>query len=147
MFILYYAAMATITPPVAITSFAAASIAEASPLRVGFRSMKVGLVAYILPFVFIYNPAILLYGNVFSVIAAAAAAIIGSGILAMGLEGWFFGMKTSIPVRVILIASGILTVIGNLTTIIISGVLMLLVVIIYLGIKFMEKGKMENEEI
>ncbi|HPJ20962.1 MAG TPA: TRAP transporter fused permease subunit [Clostridia bacterium] len=143
LFILYYAAMATITPPVAITSFAAASIADASPLRVGFRSMKVGMVAYVLPFVFIYNPAILLYGNIISVVLAAAAAIAGSAVLAMGLEGWFFGVRTTIFLRGLLIAAGILTVIGNLTTVLIAGALMSLVLIIYLITEF--KGRQGNE--
>ncbi|MBN2559018.1 MAG: TRAP transporter fused permease subunit, partial [Clostridia bacterium] len=63
MFILFFAAMATITPPVAITAYAAAAIAEVSPMKVGFLSMKAGMVAYILPFAFIATPALLLYGS------------------------------------------------------------------------------------
>lgn len=144
MFILYYAAMATITPPVAITSFAAASIAGVSPMRVGFRSMKVGLVAYILPFVFIYNPAILLYGNFGEVVAALSCAIIGTAVLAMGLEGWLFEQKMNFLVRAALIISGVLLVIGNLYTILVSMVIMMLIFMFYIIIKFTKKKRVEE---
>jgi TRAP transporter 4TM/12TM fusion protein len=126
MFILFFAAMATITPPVAITSYAAASIAGAPPMKVGFMSMKVGMVAYILPFVFIFKPALLLYGTFPEIIFAFLTAVIGTGILAMGLEGWFFGFGTDYVARGFLIIAGILIVVGNWTFILIAAVMLML---------------------
>jgi len=113
MFILFFATMATITPPVAITSFAAATIAGAPPMKVSFLSMKVGMVAYILPFVFIFSPAILLYGSLIDIAISFILAIIGTGIIAMGMEGWFFGWRTGIPTRGLLIIAGIMIVLGQ----------------------------------
>lgn len=127
MFILFFSAMATITPPVALTSFAAASIAEAPPMRVGFLSMKTGLVAYILPFVFMFNPAILLIGSWQETALAFLAAIAGVRLLAYGTEGWFLGKEIGFLSRMILSISGILVISGNLRgigiSIIATGVL------------------------
>jgi len=127
MFLLYFAAMATITPPVAITSYAAAVIAEANPMKVGFMSMKVGLVAYILPFVFLYNPAILMYGTIFDVILAVVWALAGTAVLSMGLEGWLFNKDIGYSVRIVLVISGILMVQGKIITSLISAAVFILV--------------------
>ena len=63
LFILFYAAMATMTPPVAMTAFVAATIAEAPPMRVGFLSMRIAFPSFILPFVFAYSPQMLMVGS------------------------------------------------------------------------------------
>ncbi|MFO7611545.1 MAG: TRAP transporter fused permease subunit, partial [Clostridia bacterium] len=146
MFILYYAAMATITPPVAITSFAAASIAEVPPMRVGFKSMKVGLVAYILPFAFIYSPAILLYGRIHEIILAVLAAFAGTGLVAMGLEGWFFGRKPNIFIRAGLVLAGILLVVGRPVPAITAGIIIASISLFYLLTKYIRKGELVNEK-
>jgi TRAP-type uncharacterized transport system fused permease subunit len=150
MFILFFAAMATITPPVAITSYAAASIAGAPPMKVGFLSMKVGMVAYILPFVFIFTPALLLYGSLINIIISFIIALTGTCVLAMGLEGWFFGLKTGSVARAMLIISGIMIVLGQWVILCISGGI-LLVTIIFSATnktrnKYGERGEETNEE-
>jgi TRAP-type uncharacterized transport system fused permease subunit len=149
MFILFFAAMATITPPVAVTSYATAAIAGANPMKVGFMSMKVGIVAYVLPFVFIFNPAILQYGSVLEVIMAVITCIIGTGVLAMGVEGWFFDRKTGFLVRLLLTISGILIVIGK-WLFIGAGALIIAFILLYYFIKLMIEKKAKvavNEEI
>lgn len=123
MFILFFSAMATITPPVALTSFAAASIADAPPMKVGFLSMKTGLVAYILPFVFVFKPAILLVGPWQEIIFVFVTAVLGVKILALGTERWFLGRKIGILQGVLLSILGIIIILGNLTFIIISIIL------------------------
>ncbi len=145
MFLLFYAAMATITPPVAITSYAAAVIAGADPMKVGFMSMKVGLVAYILPFVFIYNPSILMYGNVIEVILSVLWAVFGTAVMAMGLEGWLFDRKIGYAIRGALIVVGILMVQGQL---VISGIaLAVLAAIIGLSLIFIKKDVWNSEAV
>ncbi len=146
MFILFFAAMATITPPVAITSYAAAAIAGAPPMKVGFMSMKVGAVAYILPFVFIFRPAILQYGSLIEMLVAFIAALIGTGILAMGLEGWFFGHKTGYLIRVLLAVAGILIVVGNWIMIITAIVILASVIIYVLLDKYIKNMEVLNEK-
>jgi len=114
MFILFYAAMASVTPPVALTSYTAASIAGADPMKVGWMSMRVGMVGYIMPFIFVINPAIIQIGTIPGIALAFCFAIAGVGILALGLEGWFFGLDTSIPIRILLVCSGFMIMPGNL---------------------------------
>lgn len=89
LFIVYFAAMATMTPPVALAAYTAAGIAEADPMKVGFEAVKIGIVAFIIPFVFVYQPQIILQSNdyldtVFSVIFT----IIGVVALTTGVNNW-----------------------------------------------------------
>ncbi len=60
MFVLYFAVLSAITPPVALAAFAAAPIAGANPMRIAMSSLRLTLVGFIVPFIFIYNPSLLL---------------------------------------------------------------------------------------
>lgn len=88
LFILYFAVMSAITPPVAVAAFAAAGIAGASPNEIGYRAVRLGIVAFIVPFIFVYQPELLLIGEPLAVILAVLTAAIGVISLAAGLEGW-----------------------------------------------------------
>lgn len=88
LFILYFAVMSAITPPVAVAAFAAAGIAGASPNEIGYRAVRLGIVAFIVPFIFVYQPELLLIGEPLAVILAILTAAIGVISLAAGLEGW-----------------------------------------------------------
>ena len=63
LFIVYIASMSAITPPVAVAAFAAASIAQANPVKIALVACRIAMVAFVLPFVFIYHPALLLNGT------------------------------------------------------------------------------------
>ena len=63
MFILYFGMMSMITPPIALAAFAAATISGADPMKTGFESMKMGWVAYIIPFLFVLSPTLILRGD------------------------------------------------------------------------------------
>ena len=89
MFVLYYGCICVITPPVALASFTAAGISGASPSKTGWMSFKIGLVAFIVPFIFVYQPVMLLYGSIFEVILCAATSLLGCWCLASMIEGWF----------------------------------------------------------
>jgi len=145
MFIIFYAAMATVTPPVALTSYVAATIAGADPTKVGWMTMKVGLIGYILPFAFIFNPAILQIGSFLEVLYAFGTIFIGTGILAMGLEGWLFNIRTGFFIRILLIASGIMVMIGHVATILIAAGI--LAAIMVYGTINMSYNKNKNKEI
>ena len=88
MFILYYAATASITPPVAMTSFIAATIADTSPLKVSFLSMRMAVTAYLLPYGFIFYPELLLYGSNFSIIIISFMALLAAFIASNLTEGF-----------------------------------------------------------
>jgi len=147
MFILFYAGMATVTPPVALTSYTAATIAGADPMKVGWMSMRVGLVGYILPFIFVLNPAIIQIGSLFEVIMAVGFAVAGVAILAMGLEGWLFGIDITIVDRILLACSGFMIMTGNLQVFFIGAVVFGLTVIVGLFKKIMKNRKSAGEKI
>lgn len=77
MFIVYFSIISAITPPVAVASFAAAGIAGENPTRVGFEAVKLGLVSFIIPFVFVFHPALLMEGTIFETLLITLISIIG----------------------------------------------------------------------
>jgi len=92
MFILYLGMMSMITPPVAIGAFFAASLAGAPPMRTGFAAMRLGWTAYIVPFLFMFSPALLLQsGSTTVTVLAIATAIIGVWLISAGMVGYLAG--------------------------------------------------------
>ena len=88
MFVFYFGIMAQITPPVCLASYTAAGIAGADSMRTGITGMLYALVAFLVPYVFIYNPAILLMGSLSEVIEASAWLFFGSYLLAGSVAGF-----------------------------------------------------------
>ena len=80
LFIFYFGLVSMITPPVAVASFVAAGIAKASIWKTSFTAMKLGIAAYLLPFLFVYNDSLLLEGNWYEITMVFATAII-SGLM------------------------------------------------------------------
>jgi TRAP transporter 4TM/12TM fusion protein len=91
LFIFYFGTMAALTPPVALSCYAAASLAEANLNRLSFTALKLALVGFLIPFMFVYNPGLLLMTDTLGTIYALATALPGFVALAVGVSGWFFG--------------------------------------------------------
>jgi TRAP transporter 4TM/12TM fusion protein len=91
MFAFYFAILSAITPPVALAVFAAAALARSNLWQTGIAAMKVGAAAFIVPFMFVYEPALLTIGPWSEILSASITAIIGVLLLAAGLHGYFFG--------------------------------------------------------
>ncbi|HYZ25970.1 MAG TPA: TRAP transporter fused permease subunit [Geminicoccaceae bacterium] len=89
LYVLYFGMMSMITPPVAIAAFAAASIADADPMRTGFAAMRFGWSAYIVPFLFVASPSLLLIGEPATVAIAAITAVMGVWLVSIALAGHF----------------------------------------------------------
>ncbi|MFZ5646956.1 MAG: TRAP transporter permease [Bacillota bacterium] len=89
LFIVYYATLSAITPPVAVAAYAAAGLARANPNEIGFQAMRLAFVGFIIPFIFSYEPALLLDGSISQIIQACTTAILGVLALAASMEGWF----------------------------------------------------------
>lgn len=89
MFIFYFAIISFITPPVAISAYAASAISGANAMKTGLMSFQLGLAGFMVPFLFIYSPSILLQGSWSEVLPHAISAAIGVAALAGGLRGWF----------------------------------------------------------
>lgn len=88
MFIFYFAILSAITPPVALAAFAAAGISGAEPMKTGIVSMKLGLAAFIVPFMFVYGESLLLIGDTQTIILSLITACIGIWGVACAVEGW-----------------------------------------------------------
>lgn len=91
MFVYYFAILAGVTPPVCIAAYCGAAIAEAKPLQTGFESLKLALVGFIVPYVFVYNNALLLNGPVVSILTVAGMMTLAVIFFAGGLSGYLFG--------------------------------------------------------
>jgi len=105
LFILYFAVVSVITPPVALAAYAAAGLAETDPVKTGFVAFKLGIAGFIIPFIFVYQPALLLYGNLWNSIISFLTAIIGVIFLAVGIQGWLIRRTTLIESSLFIIGS------------------------------------------
>jgi TRAP transporter 4TM/12TM fusion protein len=92
MFILYWGLLSFITPPVCIAVYPAAAIAGAKPMRTGVTAVRLGAVAFIIPFFFVLNPSLVLEGSFFIIVTSVCTAIIGIFLLASSLEGYMIGL-------------------------------------------------------
>jgi hypothetical protein len=92
MFLLYWGLLSFITPPVCIAVYPAASIAGASSMKAGLAAVRLGAVAFIIPFFFVINPALILEGGLGEIIHSIITASIGVFILASALEGYMIGV-------------------------------------------------------
>jgi TRAP transporter 4TM/12TM fusion protein len=90
LFIFYFGMLSTITPPVCLAAYTAASIAKADPMKTGWECMRLGVLAYIVPFIFALSPSLLLIGPWKSVSITVAFALIATLMLGVGLVGFLF---------------------------------------------------------
>lgn len=119
MFIFYYSILSMLTPPVALAAYTAAGIADANPNKVGFTSMRLGAVAFVLPFFFIYGPALLMVGTAWEIILATVTSIIGIVLFTIALYGWLMGKTIHWTMRILLLGGGLCLVMpGTLTDVI-----------------------------
>ncbi len=91
MFIMYWGMLSFITPPVALAAFAAASVAQVSPMRAGWEAMRLGAIIYFIPFFFVLNPALLLQGETAEVMLMISTALLGVALISAGLQGYLIG--------------------------------------------------------
>ncbi|WP_245306180.1 TRAP transporter permease [Roseovarius aestuariivivens] len=115
-FVFYFAVVSAITPPVALASYAAAGISGANPMSTSVASFKIGIAAFIVPFMFFYNSALLMDGGVFEVLRAGATAIFGVFMLSAGVQGWFLGGRTAWFLRAGLIVAALFMIEGGIVT-------------------------------
>jgi TRAP transporter 4TM/12TM fusion protein len=90
LFIFYFGMLSTITPPVCLAAYTAASLAKADPMKTGWESMRLAILAYIVPFIFALSPTLLLIGPWHEVTLSIITAIIGAALLGVGLVGYLF---------------------------------------------------------
>lgn len=112
LFILYFAVMSALTPPVAVAAYAASAIADENPLVIAVQAVKIALGAFLIPFVFVYHPGLLLIGGPLEIVFAVLSALVGLVIAAIAIEGYFYG-AISIGVRLAAFAAAFLILFGG----------------------------------
>ena len=90
-FIFYFAVMSAIPPPVALAAYAGAAIAQSDPMKTSVESFKMGLAAFIVPFMFFSSPELLMQGSTLDIIHVVIGALLGVYLLSCAVQGWFFG--------------------------------------------------------
>lgn len=129
MFVFYFGIVADITPPVALAAYAGAAIAKANPIKTGIIATRLAITAFIIPYIFVFNPAMLFINTtVPEVVQIVLTSCIGMFGLSAGLEGY---MRRPIwfPLRLLLIGGGLLLIHPGLLTDIAGLVLIVLVTV------------------
>lgn len=130
LFTFYFGIIADITPPVALAAMAGAAIAKSDPLKTGMEATKIAIAAFVVPFIFVYSPQMLMLNAAwYEVVLIAVTALIGMFGLGMGVEG-YYDSKLNIIQRLMAVAGGLLLIIPGLVTDAI-GLLAIAVVILW----------------
>ena len=142
MFVFYFGIFANITPPVCLAAFAGAGISGGDPMKTGFLSLKLALAGFIVPFMFIYNPTMLMIDPtglavtakdfplppIIAIITVVVTSITGVIALSSALEGYFKGTMNSVT-RIILAIGALLLIYPEITTGLLGGVIVLSIAI------------------
>lgn len=116
MFAFYFGIIADITPPVALAAIAGAAIAKGKPIKTAFNATKLAIGAFIIPYVFVFNPQMLMIDTSFlSALPIAVTALIGMFGISAALEGYAF-RNSSIIERILFAAAGIMCILPNSLT-------------------------------
>jgi len=138
MFVFFYGCLSTITPPVALASYVAAGIAGADINKVGWTAFRFGLTTFILPFMFVYGPALLMEGSALEIVWTVAISLFGVYVIASGLVGYLKG-PIALWLRVLLFIAGALMVAEGLITDII-GVAIYAACLLFVSMQFRKKA-------
>jgi TRAP transporter 4TM/12TM fusion protein len=119
LFVFYYGIIADITPPVCSAVFAGAGIAKSDPLKTGIIATKLAIGAFIVPYIFVYSPELLLGSlNLLGLIWIMPTALLGMFAVSSGVQGWMVS-KLNIFERILLFSAGIMLIyVGVLTDVI-----------------------------
>ena len=90
-FIFYFAVMSAITPPVALAAYAGAALAQSDPMKTSVESFRIGLAAFVVPYMFFFSDSLLMQGGWLDTLHVTASALLGIYLLSCGIIGWFFG--------------------------------------------------------
>jgi len=142
MFVFFFGIVADITPPVALAAFAAAGISGGEPIRTALNASKLAIAAYIIPFMFVLNPVLLMIdATAWAVIISLITAIIGMIAIGAGLIGYWY-RKLHWVERIIAVIAGLMLIYPEgYSDFIGFGIFVVLV-----AIQFMTKDKDNDKE-
>jgi TRAP transporter 4TM/12TM fusion protein len=123
MFVMYYANLAAITPPDAMAAIAASGIAGSPPMKTAVTATRLGFVAFLVPYLFVYRPSLLMLGSPLEILQDLVIAIFSIYVLSMGLSGFFLTKLKIIERLLVLTGGGIILLIPGWETNLIGGFL------------------------
>ena len=116
LFVFYFGIVADITPPVALAAYAGAAIAKSDPIKTGITATRLAITAFIVPYVFIFNPAMLFIdASGFRIVQAVLSTSIGMFGIAVGIAGYMV-RKVTIPWRIAAVVGGLLLIHQSIQT-------------------------------
>jgi TRAP transporter 4TM/12TM fusion protein len=115
-FVFYYAVISAITPPVALAAYAGAGIAGSDPMRTSVESFRIGLSAFIVPFMLFYSPGLLMEGEWLTIARNCVTALVGVWLLSAAVIGWFGPARANAVMRLGLLIGAICLILGGWMT-------------------------------
>ena len=114
LFVIYWGLASFYTPPTCIAVFVTSGIANSKVWETGWEAVRLGIAAFLIPFAFVFNPALLLNGGIGEIIFAVVTAAVGATLVAAGVRGYFLGLLGLIP-RLLVLVAGLLFIAPGLT--------------------------------
>jgi TRAP-type uncharacterized transport system fused permease subunit len=135
MFILYFGMMSLITPPVAPAAYVAAAIAQAPSMATGWTAMRFGWAAYIVPFLFVYSPAILMKGSLVDIVLVSFTSLFGIWLICAAMSG-FLSRVLPAASRLLFAVAGIMMMLPHqastfMLVVNLAGVALAVVLVVY----------------
>ncbi|WP_407496643.1 TRAP transporter permease [Pseudooceanicola sp. MF1-13] len=138
LFLLYYAVLSALTPPIAVAALAAAAIADEDPFKIAFTAVRLAVVGFLLPFAFVWNPAILLLGDPLANVLAVSGGILGTVAIAISVEATYGARVTGI--ERILLMLGAVAAITPMTQVSIAGIVLILAMLVRYAVLLKKQG-------
>ena len=116
MFIFYFGCISSITPPVALAAYAGAGLAGCDPNKTGYKAFRLAFCSFLMPYLFVYNPVLLMEGGVLDILWSLVTALIGAYLLASGFEGFFFRWSLKWFERPLMILGAVMLIVPGMVT-------------------------------
>ena len=116
MFIFYFGCISSITPPVALAAYAGAGLAGCDPNKTGYKAFRLAFCSFLMPYLFVYNPVLLIEGGVLDILWSLVTALIGAYLLASGFEGFFVRWSLKWFERPLMILGAVMLIVPGMVT-------------------------------
>ena len=116
MLIFYFGCISPITPPVALAAYAGAGLAGCDPNKTGYKAFRLAFCSFLMPYLFVYNPVLLMEGGVLDILWSLVTALIGAYLLASGFEGFFFRWSLKWFERPLMILGAVMLIVPGMVT-------------------------------
>lgn len=143
-FVFYFGIVADITPPVALAAYAASAIAKSKPMLTAVNATKLAIAAFVVPYIFVFNPVLLLQGDftAVTIVVNTCTAIVGLFGVAVALNGYLFKHKVNVVLRLLLAAGGLMMMIPGTA----SDIAGLVIILVICGYQYLSSRKHKDDD-